>query len=105
MILIGIEKKILTEQLSWVRCNEKELYQGEHMLFNARGCTSISEKDVMVLQNSTNSENILMGPYGEMYPASHDAKQAVNVKSDGSVRYGSGRGSCPNNISRNKGRT
>jgi hypothetical protein len=34
-------------------CNELDvmrnsLYQGEHMLFNTRGCTYISEKDVMV---------------------------------------------------------
>jgi hypothetical protein len=34
------------------------------------------------LQNYTNSENILVGPYGEMYPASHDANQALNIKAE-----------------------
>jgi hypothetical protein len=34
----------------------------------------------MVLQNCTNSENVLVGPYGEMYPASHDANQAMKIK-------------------------
>jgi hypothetical protein len=52
------------------------------MLFNAWGCTYISEKDVMVLQNYTNSENILMGPYDEPYPAIHDAMQAVIIKAE-----------------------
>jgi hypothetical protein len=36
----------------------------------------------MVLQNSTNSENVLVGPYGELYPASHDASQAMNIKTE-----------------------
>jgi hypothetical protein len=36
----------------------------------------------MVLQDYTNSENILLGPYGEIYPASHDAIQAMNVKAE-----------------------
>jgi uncharacterized protein YaaN involved in tellurite resistance len=36
----------------------------------------------VVLQNSTNSENILVGPYGEMYPACHDASQAMNIKTE-----------------------
>jgi hypothetical protein len=35
-----------------------------------------------VLQSCTNSENVLVGPYGETYPASHDANQAVNVKAE-----------------------
>jgi hypothetical protein len=37
---------------------------------------------MVVLQNSTNSEKILMGPYGEMYPASHDASQTMNIKTE-----------------------
>jgi hypothetical protein len=36
----------------------------------------------MVLQNSTNSKNVLVGPYGETYPASHDANQAMNIKAE-----------------------
>jgi hypothetical protein len=36
----------------------------------------------MVLQNSTNTENVLVGPYGELYPASHDASQAMNIKTE-----------------------
>jgi hypothetical protein len=37
---------------------------------------------MMVLQNYTNSENVLVGPYGETYPASRDANQAMNVKAE-----------------------
>jgi hypothetical protein len=40
------------------------------------------DKGMMVLQSYTNSENILMGPYGETYPACHDANQAMNVKAE-----------------------
>jgi hypothetical protein len=36
----------------------------------------------MVLQNSSNSVNILVGPYGELYPASHDARKAMNIKTE-----------------------
>jgi hypothetical protein len=32
------------------------------------------------LQNCTDSENIVVDPYSAMYPASHDADQAMNVK-------------------------
>ena len=39
-------------------------------------------KDVMPLQNCTNSEKVLMGPYGEIYPASHDANQAMYIKAE-----------------------
>jgi hypothetical protein len=38
--------------------------------------------DVMPLQNCTNSEKVLVGPYGERYPASHDANQAMNIKAE-----------------------
>jgi hypothetical protein len=34
----------------------------------------------MILQNYTNSENVLVGPCGETYPTSYDANQAVNIK-------------------------
>ncbi|MDR1657275.1 MAG: hypothetical protein LBT47_06940 [Deltaproteobacteria bacterium] len=37
-------------------------------------------KDIMALQDSTNSETVLVGPCGAIYPASHDANQAVNIK-------------------------
>jgi hypothetical protein len=40
-------------------------------------------KDMMVLQSYTNSENVLMGPHGEMYPAWHHANEAMNVKIEG----------------------
>jgi hypothetical protein len=36
----------------------------------------------MVLQAYTNSENILVDPYGETYPEPHDANQAVNAKAE-----------------------
>jgi hypothetical protein len=34
------------------------------------------------LQNSTKPENILVGPYGETYPAYHDGNQAMDVKAE-----------------------
>jgi hypothetical protein len=36
----------------------------------------------MPLQNCTDSEKVLVGPYGETYPASHHANQAMNVKDE-----------------------
>jgi hypothetical protein len=42
----------------------------------------MTDKDVMVLQNYTNSENVLGGPYGETYPTCHDANQAMNIKAE-----------------------
>jgi hypothetical protein len=41
------------------------------------------DKDMMVLQNCTNSENVLVGPYGETYAACQDANQALNIKAEG----------------------
>jgi hypothetical protein len=35
-----------------------------------------------VLQNYTSSEDVLMGPYGETFPTSHDANQSMNVKAE-----------------------
>ncbi|XP_023721751.1 uncharacterized protein LOC111872270 [Cryptotermes secundus] len=32
--------------------------------------------------NCTNSENVLVGPCGETYPASHDANQPMNIKAE-----------------------
>jgi hypothetical protein len=40
------------------------------------------DKCMMVLQSYTNSEKILMSPYGETYPACHDGNQAMNVKAE-----------------------
>jgi hypothetical protein len=37
---------------------------------------------MMVLQNYSNSENILVGPHGETYPACHDANEAMNIKAE-----------------------
>jgi hypothetical protein len=42
----------------------------------------MTDKNVMVLQNYANSENVLAGPYGERYPACHDANQAMNIKAE-----------------------
>jgi hypothetical protein len=42
----------------------------------------MTDKGVMVLQSYTNSENVLAGPYGETYPACHDANQAMNIKAE-----------------------
>jgi hypothetical protein len=36
----------------------------------------------MVLQNSTNSENVSVSSCGKTYPASHDANQAMNIKAE-----------------------
>jgi hypothetical protein len=41
------------------------------------------DEDVMVLQNNTNVEDVVPGPCGEMYRASEDANQAINVKPEG----------------------
>jgi hypothetical protein len=39
--------------------------------------------DMISSQNYTNSENILVGPYDETYPSSHDGNQAVmNIKAE-----------------------
>jgi hypothetical protein len=40
----------------------------------------VTAEVMMVLQNYTTSENILVVPYGETYPANHDAKQATIIK-------------------------
>ncbi|XP_033606309.1 gastrula zinc finger protein XlCGF49.1-like isoform X2 [Cryptotermes secundus] len=32
--------------------------------------------------NYTHSKNILVGPYGEIYPACYDANQAMNIKAE-----------------------
>jgi hypothetical protein len=40
------------------------------------------EKGMMVLQNYTKSENVLVGPYGETYAACNDANQALNIKAE-----------------------
>jgi hypothetical protein len=37
---------------------------------------------MMVLQSYINSEKVLVGPYGEIYPASHDANRAMNIKAE-----------------------
>jgi hypothetical protein len=42
----------------------------------------MTDKYLMVLQNCTNLDKILVGPYGEIYPASDDAKQAMNIKAE-----------------------
>jgi hypothetical protein len=34
------------------------------------------------LQDYTNSENVSVCPYGETYPAPHDANQAMNIKAE-----------------------
>jgi hypothetical protein len=75
-------EEICREQLLWIRCNEKQTQQGEYTLFHAWCYTPMIDKGMMVLQSYTNSENILMGPYGEMYPACHDINQAMNVKAE-----------------------
>jgi hypothetical protein len=47
-----------------------------------RCCTAILIKVILVLQNYTNSEKVLVGPYGEMYPASYDANHTMNIKTE-----------------------
>jgi hypothetical protein len=42
----------------------------------------VIDKDMMVLQNYTNSEDVLVGPYGETYPACYDANQAFSTKAE-----------------------
>jgi hypothetical protein len=81
-IMKSVWKKSCMEQLFWVRCNEKQLFQGGHTLFRAWCCTVVTWKIRLFFQNSANSENVLVGPYGETYPASHDASQAMNIKTE-----------------------
>jgi hypothetical protein len=40
------------------------------------------DKDMMVLQSYTNSENILVGPHGEIYPACYDGNEAMHIKAE-----------------------
>jgi hypothetical protein len=42
----------------------------------------MTDKGVMVLQNYTNSENVLVGPCGEIYPTSQNANRAMNIKAE-----------------------
>jgi hypothetical protein len=42
----------------------------------------MTDKRSNFLQNCTNSEKVLVGPYGEIYPASHDANQAMSIKAE-----------------------
>jgi hypothetical protein len=42
----------------------------------------MTDKGCDSLQNSTNSEKVLVGPYGEIYPANHDTNHAVNIKAE-----------------------
>jgi hypothetical protein len=44
------------------------------------GCGAMIDKDVMVLQNCTNSAMELRDPCGEPNPASRDASQVINIK-------------------------
>ena len=37
-------EEICTEQLLWVRCNEKQLQQGEHILFHVWCCAAITDR-------------------------------------------------------------
>jgi hypothetical protein len=39
-------------------------------------------RKMCVLQNYTSSEDVLMGPYGEIFPTSHDVNQAMKVKAE-----------------------
>jgi hypothetical protein len=42
----------------------------------------MADKAVMVSQNYTNSENMIVGPCGETFSAYHDGDQAVNIKDE-----------------------
>jgi hypothetical protein len=65
-----------------VRHNEKQPQQGEHTLFLIWCCAAMIDKHTIVLQSCTNSEKVLVGPYGEAYPACHDGNQTMNIKSE-----------------------
>jgi hypothetical protein len=40
------------------------------------------DKDMMDLQNYTSVEKDIPGPFGEAYPTSHQANQAMNIKAE-----------------------
>jgi hypothetical protein len=42
----------------------------------------VIDKHTIVLQSYTSLEKVLVGPYGETYPACHDGNQAINIKSE-----------------------
>jgi hypothetical protein len=52
------------------------------MLFHVWCFTVLIDKNLMVSQNYSSAENVLVGPYGETYPACHDANQAMNIKAE-----------------------
>jgi hypothetical protein len=42
----------------------------------------MAEKDTVVLQSYTHSENMLVGPCCETYPTCHDGNQTMNMKAE-----------------------
>jgi hypothetical protein len=40
------------------------------------------DKHMIVLQSYTNSEKVLVGPYGETYPACLDGSEVMNIKAE-----------------------
>jgi hypothetical protein len=77
----SVERESCTEQLLRFRYNNS--YSKESINCFMYGVVQpLLIKDIMVLQNCTNSENILVGPYGEMYSTSHDAIRAMNIKTE-----------------------
>jgi hypothetical protein len=60
----------------------KNSHKVDHSLFHVWCCTPLIDKDTMVLQNYTNSEKVLVGPCGEIYPACHAGTQATDVKAE-----------------------
>jgi hypothetical protein len=46
------------------------------------GCTAVIDKDMMDLQNYTNVEKDVPGPFGEAYVTFLDGNEATNIKDE-----------------------
>jgi hypothetical protein len=69
----------------WNKSYESDVMKKSHSresvpCFMYWGCTVLIDKDMMVLQNHTNSEMDVQDPSGETNPTSHDASQAIIMK-------------------------
>jgi hypothetical protein len=76
-----------------------EIYPTSHDANQAMKVKLSEGSDVEVEEDPVPiSENILVDAHGETYPTS-SCESGPECKSEGSIRRGRGRGSCPDNIS------
>jgi hypothetical protein len=80
MILKAVENKSVQNSCFGLGVM-KNSHSKESIHFHVWGFRAMIDKD-MVLQSYTNSENVLVGPYGETYPGCYDVNQAMNIKAE-----------------------